>query len=862
MNPTTSFIWESLYPALFDHISEVFPGMSFTKRGNKWYSPKKRDGSSPKKPRFDKTYISEEYPGNVREQGEDRSIDIITLYAELNGFDSKNDLSEILDRLCSIAGIEKPRRSDEWESAYNIERERQSKLLASYERQKKALFEPEGKEVLRYLTEVRQYTKDEVREMGLGYISKTEAERLQHETNVGIPYDIEKYPLSWGYYSKGRIHGFKFRAIAPEVEQTKKYNNTKNLPKNTNPFGLTSRDQSRRKSRVLIVVEGELDALRCIVKGVVFPVIATTGNGLSVEATDEIKKKGYKDIVLLLDNDTAGKKFLSKSICNIEEAGLNAFVSVLPEGTGHDPDEFFKNGHTVEELTDIVKRPYTARRFQYNELLQQYGTNPSELDYSELEENFLNLITGLNDPVQRHALIFDFSNRFGSYSVSTFEKAITRKADKAEEERKREASKAKTEEALQKALEDIKTGKFVDMERTLSGLQKNVRVLSERDKYKDFLFSNSDEIFQSLRQLPRGLNSGFQIELENDRTKTQELIFPEGAISLIGASSNHGKSTVLKNIVINALEDNVPGTLLYFTYEENIEAVTRQFINAYADVNLNPQDHERKKNIEIIEEVFAGYDSNLVHNPQTRKNFFRKVQEFKKILDEQRLKIIRLDSNFHEDLLGVLRFLKEEFAEPVRAVFVDYVQCLSVDNNGKTVIRTEELKEIMTSIDKFVQDAKIPFIMTAQLSRSAKSFNDLKNSLLSDSSWLEKTSSEILLLWSNRFKCDEDPTKPIDVRLKDGRGGIIGARLTKSRRYGIPSVMFLDIDERTGRMKQSGKTEIKREPLHRFDIDKILSDKMFEDEFFNVEEKKKEPNFPKRVYEDPLPPGTDEDIPY
>jgi len=852
MNSTTSFIWEKLYPSLFDRIDQVFPEMNFTKKGDKWISPFKRDGSKPSTPRRDKTYISEKYNGYVAEQGEDNPLDIITLYAEKNGYDPKNDLGEILKDLCSIAGIDAPQRSEEWERKYQAEKDRQDKLLASYERQKKALFAPEGKEVLQYLTNVRRYTEEEVRLMGLGFISQSEAERLQNETGIGVhTFKIKNYPLSWGYYSKGRIHGFKFRCIIPEDERLKreipKYDNTNNLPKNTNPFGLTSRDQSRKKSRILVVVEGELDALHCIVKGLKFPIVATTGNGLTSEAVNEIKGKGFRDIILLLDNDPSGHKFVPTSIKNIEEAGLNAFVSVIPEGAGHDPDEFFKFGNSVEELTDLLLHAYTAKRYQYNVLIQQYGTNPSELEYSELEERFVELASKTTDPVQRHKLLFDFANKFGLGSVSTYEKAITEKVNEANKERDAKNKKKKVEEALKKALNDLQSGETTKAEKTLSELRDDMRVLADPDQYKEYLFSNSDEIFQSLKRLPEGLNSGFQIELESDNKKKQELIFPESGITLIGASSNHGKSTVLKNIVINALNERkrdlngnettspVPGTLLYFTYEENMEAVTRQFINAYANVNLNPQSFERKKNIEIIEEVFAGYDTNLVHNSQTRKNFFIKVREFKKILDEQRLKIIRLNSNFHDDLLGVLRYLKEQFAEPVRAVFVDYVQCLSVDNNGKTVIRTEELKEIMTSIDKYVQEANIPFIMTAQLSRSAKSFNDLRNSLLSDSSWLEKTASEIILLWSNRFKSEVDKDQVIDARLRDGLGGVIGAKLTKSRRYGIPSVMFLDIDERTGKMSQSHKVDIKKEPTHRFNIDAILADEMFEDSFFSME---------------------------
>jgi len=846
MNATTSFIWEKLYPSLFDCIDKVFPDMYFKKVSGKWISPKKRDGTNPKTPRKDKSYITERFVGYVGEQGEDKSIDIISLYAERRGLDPKNDLGIILQDLCSLCGLEPPKRSEEWEREFQKEQDRQSKLIASYNRQKKALFEPEGRHVLQYLTTVRQYTEEEIRIMGLGYISPSEAEVLERETNIGVHSDkVKDYPLSWGFYSKGRIYGFKFRTIFPEVEndpQRSKYINTKNLPKNTNPFGLTPRTQPSNKDNFIIVTEGELDALHCIAKGLNVPIIATTGNGLTSEAVTEIKKKGFRRIVLLLDNDTSGQGFIPASIKNIEGQGLNSFVSVLPEGMGHDPDEFFRYGHTIEDLKKVLSRPIWGIRYLYNKILSEYGNNPTEFDFPEIEDKFIELLSGIEDSTNRQHLLYDFSTRFGYGSVSALEKAITLKADRNKAERNKAKKKTELEEALKKTLSELQEGKTVEASKTLSNIQKNLQVLADREKYKEYLFSNSDEIFKSLQERPQGLNSGFQIERNDGETKYQELIFPEGGISLIGGGTNHGKSTVLKNIVLNALNETDPktnqpveGTLLYFTFEENVEAVTRQFINAYADTNLNPEDAKgfKKSNIEIIEEVLSGYDTNLVKNKDKRIKFFKKVREFKDILSQQRLKIIRLNTNFQDELSGVVRFLKEEFPYKIRAVFVDYVQCLSVDNNGKSIVRTEELKEIMTSLDKEVQFLKIPFVMTAQLKRDVKSFDKLTNQDFDQSSWIEKTASEIVLIWSNRFKCEGEIK---DTRLKDGQGGVIGAKLTKSRRYGIPSVMFLDIDEKTGKIKQPGKKEIQKEELHQFDIDAILEDNLFDSDFFNVEE--------------------------
>ena len=101
---------EVLIPALFDRIPQIFPSMAFEWRRGEWQSPYKRDGSTPKNPRLDKSVITQTMPDRILENGEgdgkgDRTIGIIDKFMNEHSL-GRGEEGEAIRQLASIAGLE------------------------------------------------------------------------------------------------------------------------------------------------------------------------------------------------------------------------------------------------------------------------------------------------------------------------------------------------------------------------------------------------------------------------------------------------------------------------------------------------------------------------------------------------------------------------------------------------------------------------------------------------------------------------------------------------------------------------------------------------------------------------------------
>lgn len=105
---------DTLIPAIFTRISEIFPSMGFVWSGNSWNSPLKLDGSNPKSPRRDKTRILHNYPYRILEQGGE-TIGVIDYYMQRNGLDFRGAFNE----LCSICGLTPPTPPQNENNRYN-----------------------------------------------------------------------------------------------------------------------------------------------------------------------------------------------------------------------------------------------------------------------------------------------------------------------------------------------------------------------------------------------------------------------------------------------------------------------------------------------------------------------------------------------------------------------------------------------------------------------------------------------------------------------------------------------------------------------------------------------------------------------
>ncbi len=134
----------------------------------------------------------------------------------------------------------------------------------------------------------------------------------------------------------GRVIGFSGRQIEPD-KRSGKYVNSPETPlfrKSRVLFGIDKARRAIADKRTAIVVEGQLDAIRCHEAGLVH-VVASQGTALTSDHARMIRR--YADeAVLVLDADAAGQKAALRSSEAFIAEELSVRVASLP--AGEDPD--------------------------------------------------------------------------------------------------------------------------------------------------------------------------------------------------------------------------------------------------------------------------------------------------------------------------------------------------------------------------------------------------------------------------------------------------------------------------------------------------------------------------------------------
>lgn len=807
------FVDEELYPAMWSNLSTLFPEMGFSMRLGKWMSPKNLDGTEPRSPRRDKTVVTQRFFHVALENGagdvSGRVKDLITLYLEHNGL---HDRIEAIKQIASRLSLTVPEGADasKWEEA----RERREQLALSYSRQKEALFSPEGEKVLRYLKEERGYSEELIKEMGLGYISPAEARTLEDRCKVGIAWRAEDYPLSIAYFSRGNVMGFKFRCVA-DLEGKPKYMNTRSLGTegmDSNPFGLTPQSLNQAdKEKVVVVVEGELDALHAIALGLP-NVIAVAGGKITEGKARTLKKNGYKNIVILLDADEAGQRFTAESIYTIDKEGLNSYVATLKDAK--DTDEYLRN-HTIDELKDIIKGAQFGGAFLYIKMRDKFlDTEKGELDGINFIDAFCKLASSYADPVKREMLLRYLLNDFKDTDIERIQKGIREKVELQAEETERKKKKESADRSLSKAKELLANGKAKE---AAENTQKALESLSEANKDDDYSYlleDNTEQLWKQYKEMQDGLPTNIVLKSNTEKDESYKLSFPPGAISVIGAQTGHGKSKMLISIALDALDILEQGeTLLYITYEESELLVNMQFLNAYANLYVNPERNDGKNLNVILSYLRSG--NKEVLNQANREKFLKREKEWKEIRGTK-IKIVKPKDNYLESLLDLINYANKYLS--VKAIFIDYVQEIYVREWSK-YSRTDELKEAMVALDAIAQRTNIPIILAAQLNREANSPLALYSKYIADSAWIERKASEILLIWSNAKKPEEitpTTTKRIKEEIEEPLGnldlggkGKLYVKLTKSRVIPSGSHAIIPIKGSTGRVGSTNGNEDK-----------------------------------------------------
>jgi replicative DNA helicase len=372
------------------------------------------------------------------------------------------------------------------------------------------------------------------------------------------------------------------------------------------------------------------------------------------------------------------------------------------------------------------------------------------------------------------------------------------------------------DEGLRKQLEQMQEGiKLLDLISEHDALQKHIKRVEEEEKlakirldtngsFKHLLEPASEEqISKELRETSPGIHVGFKIG-------SIDLKIPGGAVSILAAPTNHGKTTQLINFSLGAL--NHPGqedkSVYFFSYEENRSSIVSSFLNTYIGERLS------MNNRESIKSYFRFGDMRFLESEGRPRNIFlsKKDAFFNELIKTSRLNVFYSEFSTQE-LVSAIRFLKNN--TNIGLVCVDYMQLLKFSNIAFSGSRQEELKQVCLLLKDCAVETGLPILIAAQFSRQVTCEADLSPIYISEAGDIERVANMILGFWNRNF----------DGFTRDGNVGKDGKKIPKEpaiymeiikgRETGSGHSSVFDFDGNSGTLKnrQNSNTNNSKQSL-------------------------------------------------
>ncbi len=218
---------------------------------------------------------------------------------------------------------------------------------------------------------------------------------------------------------QGRVVAFTARktALTPDDDPAKeaKYINSPETPIFSKGHLLFNLDRARtaiREAGSFLMVEGQLDALRCWSCGIQ-AAIAPQGTAITQEQLSLLKRYS-PSVEVLLDGDAAGQRAAFKMLPKALSAGLE--ISFLPLSSGDDPDTLLKRGGKAA-LEALRKKPLSAMQLGVQALMPEPGdASPSGLAASL--EQLYSALSGVQSAVAREAYLKEIAELVGATEAS------------------------------------------------------------------------------------------------------------------------------------------------------------------------------------------------------------------------------------------------------------------------------------------------------------------------------------------------------------------------------------------------------------------------------------------------------------
>jgi uncharacterized protein YegP (UPF0339 family) len=435
--------------------------------------------------------------------------------------------------------------------------------------------------------------------------------------------------------------------------------------------------------------------------------------------------------------------------------------------------------------------------------IQEKSGGLTQRDRDSLLDEVVILSTKLQ-PIDKDIFLKEFIDQEPVKELGISEEAIAVTRDRLTTTRDKEAQAKDFKKLLSDATQLQDKGETDKAIELLNSKVKEVKLKDKATEFSSLLLPTSEaKIKEEEATLPDSLNSGININGE-------ELLLPGGAISVYAAPTNHGKTILLINTVINVAQRYPDKKFIFFTYEERSTAILQYFLNTYIDLNLNSSD---KANRRILRDYFKTGSTQFISSHNLEYFNAKKKEFFKDYIETGRILVKYVDYNSQELDLAIRYIHKKE--PNIGGVFVDYFQLLNLPGVLKRAerinSRQEELKQICVSLKDVAVNTGLPLILAAQFNREVTNLMRLHPTNIGEAGDIERIVNTLIGLWNMDKKpvlkgitdaeADEINERKFKRKLKGEADKKMYLEVLKSRDLPTGSYDFLEFNGNTGKIK-------------------------------------------------------------
>lgn len=755
---------EEAYTLMYGEIPRIFPELGFKHQGNKWVSAKHIDGTDSSKK--EKTVIKAQLPGVMFTNDEGQQThNVIKVYADLNGLVRWQAREEI----AKIIGLELPNNP-----TTVIHQKRQDILAEAQAYFKYCLRNStNGADVFKYFTDVRNWKPEEIESAEIGVIPSqaqlkerliksgfNEADikdALKLHPAIGVSHIVTIPRISYG-----AIKDFNFRCIGEPPKDLQKYlRQTKDENQSQTLTYLPWKHDGD-----LVLVEGELDALRAQVNGLT-NVVSIGSQNVSESQLTHAKERGFNKISICLDNEPSkeeSKAAATEAIATqAEKLGFSVYVIHLPDLNGVKTDlDTYLSDHSAEDFKYLGNSPKTSEMqsistWRVFELCKKYeGKDISDKDKEDILNGIVKIGLGVS-AVLRNDYYQQVKNFIGDI-IPIDEAAIEAAIERIKKATKLEEQRINYLDTTARIQAQLKEGKITINEAADATSKLTQSIKETGIDYDRYLTpTNWDAQIKAALAQPEGLETGYFTTDDTAKIAraTQEgkpnqckLLLPAKAVTVVAGRSGHGKTMYMLNLAMQVILHQPGQRFYYFTYEMPEDQLLLRALNTYVGITVGQVSAYQAS---ALYAVFTKNDYQYIKEAK-RVDTKRAVNEFRAIIDNGQL-VLRDVMGVHvEDLAGIVKMIHKQ--GQIHGLFIDYIQRI----NSKKVTKAggiDTLKQVSNVFNEMANETGLPIITGAQFNREVQHIADISEYSLREADDITHMAALILGIWNNNYALTE-----------------------------------------------------------------------------------------------------------